>query len=271
MSHGLDAIRMLGIDIDGTMLGTDGSLSDATRRALHRARDAGIYVVPATGRPFVVAHDVIEALSINDYWVFANGAVTRHVGEAKTIRASWIRRNEAVALLQRLRAGLPEAGFAVEFELDIAYEAGFEDLVPVRPTIPPVMDVLDVLDHDVQKVLVFDATKSLDELYARTKSVIGDAGVASYSGLGFVEVAAALVTKAVALDALACDLGFTAAEVAVFGDNHNDVPMLEWAGFSFAMENGTDDAKEAADRVIGHTDDDGLARMIDEIVDAQTP
>ena len=78
------------------------------------------------------------------------------------------------------------------------------------------------------------------------------------------------MTKANALDALAGDLGFGPAEVAVFGDNHNDIPMLEWAGLSFAMANGTDDAKEAAGHVIGHTDDNALASIVDQIVAARS-
>ncbi len=266
----LENVQMIATDIDGTMLRTDGTLSAATRASLWRAHEAGIHVVPATGRPYVVARDVIEALGINEFWVFANGAVTRHIGRAETVRASWMDRDLAISVVDRLREALPGVGFAIEFDLDVAYEAGFEALVPVRPDGAAVADITAAIDRDVQKVLVFHDGSTLDELYGIVSAALGDDGVASYSGLGFVEVAGAHVTKAVALDALAADLGFSAAEVATFGDNHNDIPMLEWAGTSFAMANGTDDAKEAAHHVIGHTDDNALATIVDQIVAARS-
>lgn len=264
----LSGIRMIASDIDGTMLRTDGTLSDTTRQSLHRAREAGLHIVPATGRPFVVAGDVIDALGIDEYWVFANGAVTRHLGREQTIRAQRIDRETAVAVVERLRAKLPNVGFAIEFDLDVAYESGFERLVPVLPRGDVVTDVVSMINRDAQKVLVFDPTLTLDELYTQAVDVLGDDGVVSYSGLGFVEVAASQVTKALALEGLAADLGFTKDEVAAFGDNHNDIPMLEWAGHSFAMANATDDAKEAAQHVIGHTDDDALATVVDQIIAA---
>ncbi len=257
---------MIASDIDGTMLRTDGTLSDVTRASLHRAHEAGLHVVPATGRPFVVATDVIEALEINEFWVFANGAVTRHLSRADTIFAQRIAQADAVALVERLRSNIPGSGFAVEFDLDVVFEAGFADLVPVIPRGTAVPDVISGIDQDVQKLLMFHGDKTLDQLYQMAVDVLGDDGVASYSGLGFIEVAAAHVTKATALDALAAELGFTSAEVAVFGDNHNDIPMLEWAGHSFAMANATDDAKEAAGEIIGHTDNNGLAAKVDEIL-----
>jgi len=58
-----------------------------------------------------------------------------------------------------------------------------------------------------------------------------------------------------------------ASEVAAFGDNHNDIPMLEWAGRSYAMENASQDAKEAAQTVIRSNDNDGLAHEVDRLVE----
>ena len=157
-------------------------------------------------------------------------------------------------------------GFAIEFDIDVAFEAGFESLVPLVPHGNPVSDISTAIDRDAQKVLVFDPSRSLDDLYDQTVEALGDDGVASYSGLGFVEVAASFVTKAVALDGLAADLGVARSDVAVFGDNHNDIPMLEWAGASYAMANGTDDAKAAATEVIGSNDNDAVADKINELL-----
>jgi Cof subfamily protein (haloacid dehalogenase superfamily) len=269
-------IAMIGTDIDGTMLRPDGSLSPRVKRSLHDAADAGVHVVPATGRPAVIARDVIEALEMPDYWVFANGAITRHLGRDELIRGFWLDDDFTRSMIEVLRESLPAAGFALEFEQSVAYENGFEAVVPTLPPVDPIDDVLDALrptshptpghPERIQKVLVYDLNVDLDDLFVAVSEAVGDQAVACYSGLPFIELAAGQVTKATALGLLADDLGVDPADVAVFGDNHNDLPMLQWAGHSYAMGNATDDAKEAADETIGTNDQDGLADKIDELI-----
>lgn len=261
------APRMIATDIDGTMLRSDGTLSERVRTALHHAAEAGIHVVPATGRPEMVAADVIEALGLLDYWVFANGAMTRNLTTGELIRGFWMSPVVAQGLIVEMRAAFPGARFAIELEDGMAYESGFERIVPNKPTIEPISDILEGFRGSrVQKVLVFDPDRTVDELYRAVATTLGDHGVPSYSGLPFIEVAARLVTKALALDALCGDLGVEPSEVAAFGDNHNDVAMLGWAGRGYAMANGTDDAKDAAGRIIRNSNEDGLARVVEQFL-----
>lgn len=264
--------KMIASDIDGTMLRPDGTLSPRVRKALHDAADAEIHVVPATGRPEMVAADIIDALGLSDYWVFANGAMTRNLTTNETIRGYWMDPTVAQGLVVEMRAAFPGAGFAVELEFGMAYEAGFEKIVPMTPPVGPIDDILDgFISADgssprVQKILVFDTSQAVEDLHDAVSGSLGDHGVASYSGLQFIEVAASLVTKALALDALCVDLGVDVADVAAFGDNHNDVAMLEWAGQGYAMANATDDAKAAAGQVIDANNSDGLALAIESFL-----
>lgn len=272
--RGLDRppVRMIATDIDGTMLRSDGTLSSRVKSAMAAAVDAGVHVVPATGRPVIVAEDVIEAAELPHYWVFANGAITRHLGRDELIRGFWMELELARSLVEALRISLPEAGFALEFEKTVAYEPGFEKVVPVVPGVAPTEDVLLAVDDPdpaygrIQKVLIFDLSVGLDDLFVAVESAAGTQAVASYSGLPFIELAAGQVTKATALSLLAEDLKLDASEVATFGDNHNDLPMLQWAGRSYAMANATEDAKQAADQVIEANDQDGLAIKIEELL-----
>lgn len=257
---------MIATDIDGTMLRKDGTLSPVVRDALHDATSAGIEVVPTTGRPFVVATDVIEALGHDHYWIFANGAVTWHHGRSETVRGYWMQPDRAIDLIQRIRTVLPEASFAVEFETDAIFERGFERLVTIVDGLHLVDDVTRAVESRVQKVLVFDHSHTIDNLYRRVSDSIGDDGVATYSGMAFIEVAADLVTKAMAVRELADELGIHQSEVASFGDNHNDVSMLQWAGRGYAMGNATDDAVEAADHVIGTNEEDALAFQVRALI-----
>ncbi len=255
--------KLIATDIDGTMLRANGTLSPRVRQALHSATEAGIFVVPATGRPEMVAANVINALGLGGFWVFANGAMTRNVDTGETVRGYWLDQDVAKNLVLGVRAGFPGAGFAVEWDDGMAYEPGFEHLVPVPPSISPIGDVLEALVGRVQKILVFDPRLHIDQLFQAVSLAVGDSGVASYSGLNFVEVAGKLVTKALALDGLCGDLGLKSSEVAAFGDNHNDIAMLAWAGRGYAMGNATADAKEAADEIILSSDEDGLADAIE--------
>ncbi len=259
---------MIATDIDGTMLRLDGTLSPRVRNALHDARDAGLHVVPATGRPEMVAQDVIDALGLGGTWVFANGAITRDLNSGELVRGVWMDEAIARGLVHEMRAAFPGARFALEMEHSMAYEPGFEKVVPQSPPVPPVDDILDAFDGPLQKVLVFDPARTVEDLFEAVGSALGDHGVPSYSGLRFIEVGARLVTKATALDALVTDLGFTSADVAAFGDNHNDVAMLDWAGQSYAMANGTDDAKDVATAIIPSSNDDGLAVVIERFLAA---
>ena len=240
--------RLIATDLDGTLLRSDGTVSDRTVASILAALAADVQVVPATGRPRLITADVMERLPFLDYWVFANGSVTWHNATNELVRGFWLDPALATELVVRLRSAMPGAGFAVEFEDDVAYEAGFEDVVPQGPIRPPTASLLDELDRRVQKLLVFDTSKTIDELYELVTEVVGDDGAASYSGLRFIELAATAVTKATAVELLADDLGISRGEVAAFGDNHNDVALLEWAGRSYAMAHASDDAKAAAGR-----------------------
>lgn len=257
---------LIASDIDGTMLRSDGTLSDRVRAALHAASDAGIHVVPATGRPEMVSADVIDALGLAGHWVFANGAVTRNLDTGELVRGFWMDPDVAQGLVVEMRNGFPGARFALEMEDSMAYEPGFEQIVPQTPPVPPIDDVLDGMVGRVQKVLVFDPDRGVDELFTSVSETLGDHGVASYSGLRFIEVSARLVTKALALDSLCGDLGVDPVNAVSFGDNHNDVDMLGWSGRSYAMANATDDAKLVATEVIPTSDDDGIAQVIERWV-----
>ncbi len=261
--------RLLATDIDGTMLRADGTLSARVREALHRAVAAGIEVVPTTGRPALICREVHEWTGLDGFWIYANGAVTRHRGRDETVRTWFFDADIARTLVADVRAVLPQAGFAIEFDTSVAWERGFEHTVPNPPPNDPIDDVVDALDEPVQKVLVFAAGVPVDTLHRLVADAVGDDGVVSYSGLAFVEVAAKLVTKATAVAALAEDLGIRREEVVTVGDNHNDLPMLEWTPRSFAMGNATADAAETASATLPTSDEDGLAVLIDRLIDEQ--
>ncbi|MEZ5343790.1 MAG: HAD hydrolase family protein [Acidimicrobiales bacterium] len=231
----LPPIRLIASDIDGTMLRSDGTLSDRVRSSLWRAHERGIHVVPTTGRPATVSRNVMSWLGLDGYWIFGNGAVTRHEGRQETVRCYWMDTAVAERTVRNLRAAMPGVVLASELDNAVAHEPGFAGRVPfTRPISPAVDDILVAMPTQLHKVIVYHDDHDIDSLYEQVVGVAGHEAVVSYSGLlpkkAFVEVAASLVTKATALEALCADLGIDRSEVASFGDNHNDLPMLSWAG-----------------------------------------
>lgn len=259
-------IKLIATDIDGTMLKSDGLLADEVRDSLHRAQDAGIMVVPTTGRPKMISNDVIESSRLDNYWIFANGALTWHLGRAEAVRSHWMEVELSQQLIRTLNEGLPNVGLAVEFSDSVAYQQGFELIVPTTPGVAPITDMAAAVSEPVQKILVFDSSLDIDELFDRVGELVGDDAVPSHSGLPFIELSGDSVTKGLAVADLASDYGISQAEVATFGDNHNDVSMLEWSGRSYAMGNGSDSAKAAAQVVIDTNDNHGLAQQVDALV-----
>jgi hydroxymethylpyrimidine pyrophosphatase-like HAD family hydrolase len=98
---------------------------------------------------------------------------------------------------------------------------------------------------------------------------VGDDAVVTWAGLRLVEISAAGVTKAYALERLCRRLGIDAAEVVAVGDMPNDLAMLDWAGTGVAVANAQQSVLDAADEVIPSNIDDGVAILLERIVAAQ--
>ncbi len=96
-------------------------------------------------------------------------------------------------------------------------------------------------------------------------AAVGDDAVATWSGERLVEISALGVTKAATLSLVADELAVDATDVIAFGDMPNDLPMLEWAGTSYAMANADPLVLDAADHVAPSNDDDGVARVLTEV------
>jgi hydroxymethylpyrimidine pyrophosphatase-like HAD family hydrolase len=104
------------------------------------------------------------------------------------------------------------------------------------------------------------------ELAERARAAVGDDAVVTWAGLRVVEISAAGVTKAFALERLCRRLGITAEEVVAVGDMPNDLPMLAWAGTAVAVANAAEEVLEAADEVTAANVEDGVALLLERVL-----
>lgn len=275
------AVRMLASDLDGTLLRSDNTVSDRTRAALHAAEDAGFVVAFVTGRPPRWLHEVADATGHTGVAVAANGALLYDLHTETIVREHLIDVETLARVTQAVRDRLPQARFGIEYGLDFAHEPGYRhdwEILPEtdragRPIpVASRMELAGLIERPAIKLLIKTPIGPPDEFMDEVEDLIGGQVTVTRSGSSaLVEISAAGVTKASGLAILADQHGIARADVAAVGDMPNDVPMLRWAGHSFAVANAHPSAKAAAGRVIESNDDDAVAILIETLLRDHEP
>lgn len=267
-------IKLVATDLDGTLLRSDGTVSDRTRDALQAASAAGLLVVFVTGRPPRWLDDVADQTGHLGVAVGANGAVIYDLRVEKVLRAHTLESAAATRIGAELRERFPEVAYAVEYVDGFAAEPDYVHDWTVNPAVdrrgnpipsPPIGPLGRIADRNLLKLLAKDKGRDVDEFLAHADSVLaGRASITHSSSIGLLEIAAPGVTKATGLAEVAASHGISAGEVVAIGDMPNDVPMLEWAGTSYAVGNAHPDARAAADAVVGTNDEDAVALVVEQ-------
>ena len=284
--------RLLATDLDGTLLRSDGTVSPRTRAALDAMPAAGLSLVLVTGRPPRWMGPVVTGTGHRGIAVCANGGVVLDLAADRVVSVHPIPPDDVAAAVRVLRDLLPGGvAFAVErvrvgggtavggpgftgrpdgdpteFAHEPAYRPRYQP--PPGVTVAPVAelaaggDVVKLLararvgDHDDVDSLLAAAATGLAGHVEVTHSSTGDL-LLECSGLG--------VSKASGLAAVAATLGVPASAVAAVGDMPNDLPMLAWAGASYAVANAHPAVLAAVDEVLPANDDDGVATLLERL------
>jgi len=255
--------RLVATDLDGTLLRSDGSVSERTRAALAAVEAAGIHTVLVTARPPRWLHQLEAVVGPRGVALCGNGAFIYDVPSRKVLSHTGIQPEALAGILADLRRELPGVKFAAERVSGFGYEQGYANLhqMPEEAVCGPVEDLAG---EAVGKLLGRLPTMPEAEFLDAVARIVGDRGIVAYSGAGgLAEISAPGVTKAVALAHWCEELGVEAADVWAFGDMPNDLPMLVWAGTSFAVASGHPDVLAAATHTCPSNDDDGVAQILE--------
>jgi Cof subfamily protein (haloacid dehalogenase superfamily) len=262
----MDGIRLVASDLDGTLLLPDETVSERTRAALAAAKEAGITVVLVSGRQPRSLAPIAERIGVGGIAICANGALIWDLDAGTMVDATPLAADLASRLVHALREAIPGVLFAVELERGFGRERGWaEETTDVRPEVLEA-DALELITGPVIKLLVRHPTLPFAELAERARQAIGDDAVATWAGLRLVEISAAGVTKAFALERVCERLGVDASEVVAVGDMPNDLAMLKWAGTAVAVANATQEVLDAADEVTAANVEDGVAQLLERIL-----
>jgi Cof subfamily protein (haloacid dehalogenase superfamily) len=261
---------VLACDLDHTLIWRDKALRPRTRAAIERARAEGLRVIVVTGRMFRAVLPYLEQARIDDPVVCYQGAAVVDPRNGHFLRHEPIPLELAREAIVALEAERFHVNCYVDDKLYVARVtpeaesyANFQDL-----RIHPVGDLLEWLSKPPTKLVTIGDPVVLDGLEARLKAHFSGRLYISKSLPHFLELASPKVTKASGLAFLAEHLGFTADQVISFGDGENDVELLEWAGFGVAVANAHERVLAAADWVCPSAEEEGVAQVIEALLDA---
>jgi len=265
-----DAWRLVGLDIDGTLMHWGGEISEGVADAVERARMCRNHVVLATGRNIVATLPVAQRLGIRRGWaVTSNGAVTVRLNPAAPGGYEIVDKVtfNPRAALELIREALPDAFYAVE-DLGVGFLVNREFPEGELVGRQRVVDDFEELCHDGATRVVIRApgvdVDHFDELVHR----IGLNDVTYAVGWSaWLDLTPPGVSKASALELLRRQLGVYPDHTVTVGDGNNDIDMLRWAGHSAAMGTAPDHVRSAADEVVGSVEEDGVLTVLDRLID----
>ncbi|MGB3494351.1 MAG: Cof-type HAD-IIB family hydrolase [Elainellaceae cyanobacterium] len=268
-------IRLLVLDIDGTVAGESNTIRPAVVEAVQAAQAKGIAVAIATGRMYCAALRFYQRLQLSLPLMAYQGAMIKDPATGEVIRHWPVPKEVARQLLddfeQTERAHLLSIHFYINDQLYVREVTPETHEYSKRSGVEPIAvgDLRQVLDRDPTKILALSQnTELIDYLLNSFKQQYTPAELYFTKSVAtFFEAANPKVNKGVAVRYLAEErLGLTAANVMAIGDNFNDVEMLHYSGLGIAMGNAPDEVKAQSDWVAPDVEADGVAIAIEKFL-----
>ena len=282
-------IRLLALDLDGTLLDSRGLVSERNRRAVSAARARGVRVAVVTGRRFRDARPVALELGLDVPVVAHNGALTKHARTLETVSVTHL---PLAAARETLRVGRAHGSDALvsddaEGAGLLVYDHIDEDDRPLAEyirwsrrihgeeaarAIIQVESLEAYLDHAPVHITFSGTQGRAERLAAALERELGGsvrlmATIYPRLDFGLVDVIHPEVSKGTGLRAVADEYGLAPAEVMAVGDNHNDREMLEYAGTRVVVSNAEPALRDLEGvHVTASNDEDGVAAAIEKFI-----
>ena len=287
--HFIMPIRLLALDLDGTLLNSRGQLSERNRLALRDARQQGVRVAIVTGRRFRDARPIALEIGLDVPVISHNGALTKHARTLETVNATLL---PLEAAREVLRVGREESQDAMVS--DDPYGKGLlvYDRISdgnyalgryiawsrrlhgdeAEDSIRRVDSLEDYLDHEPVHISFSGSCATMSTMRQRLTEAIGDkikVFSTEYRKQDFtlIDVLNPKASKGVGVAAAAREYGFAREELMAIGDNHNDLEMLQFVGTGILMGNADASVADHGDfHVTASNDEDGVALAIEEFI-----
>lgn len=261
--------KLIGVDCDGTLFDSNSYPSEKTCEVAHRLSAAGHQIVAVTGRSRHSVNERLCQLPSLQYVVCSNGAYAwdRRIG--KITWETVINKSVVEEIMMLLRAEYTDVSFGWETPGGIGFETEFTKLAGGADQLEFVGNAKTIGEQGLYKLYVRRPDIHGVALQKDLLAILGNSrGEISTSGVPFIEITAVGSDKASGLEKIAQQLGFTAADTIVFGDNHNDLPMFRWAGHAVAMGNADKMIKAKANAIALNNHEHGVACYLENLLDS---
>ncbi|HHU62022.1 MAG: Cof-type HAD-IIB family hydrolase [Bacillota bacterium] len=242
--------KLIGLDLDGTLLNNTQEVSEINQYWIKQAEDAGIIVSFATGRGRISSEQFWPLITPTSPMIVTNGAEV------------WKNHNELLS-----RHNLPENTMERLYQLAIKYDIWFwahgESFLTNK-------DTWNLEEHTLNehKWLKFGVVHEEPKVLQEIREIVESWGglEVTASAPTNLEIVKEGVSKASGLQEVTKLLGIKPSEVVVMGDSLNDLDMIKWAGLGVAMANAEPVLKEAADKITLTNEENGVAEIIRSIL-----
>ncbi len=267
------SIKLIAIDIDGTLLNDDRKITPAVYQALKAAEAQGVRIVLCTGRPLTGVQDLLTELDLftdNDFVITYNGSLVQKTKDQAIISEFGLSHEDyafvemtARQLGVHLHVETQDTMFTANRDISpyTVYEAFLVNM-PLKYRTPEEMTP----DLNIIKMMMIDEPALLDSVIPQLPATLTEQYNVVKSAPFFLEVLNKKAHKGAAVKKLAEHLGIDQSEVMAIGDNENDLTMVEYAGIGVAMANATENVRNMADVITASNEEDGVAKVINEYI-----
>jgi len=265
-------IQLLAIDLDGTTLRNDASLSPNVKKALEYAIQQDIFVVPCTGRALGSLSPEVTAIPGITYAVTSNGAAIENLSQGQRIYCNLLDKETSLSILNTLSSQdvmievfiQGKAYTEQRFLNHLTHYGTSEHYIPyvlsTRNSVNDIRSLIEQSPQNIENINLKTADRTLRERLWNQFALMQTVSITASSSMN-IEVSAVNTGKAQAI-AYLCEMH----EVMAIGDSLNDVMLLQQAGCSVAMENGVDEVRQAADFITLSNEADGVAYAIEHFL-----
>jgi Cof subfamily protein (haloacid dehalogenase superfamily) len=258
-------LKLVATDLDGTLLHTDGTVTDRTRRVLAALDERGVTVVFVTGLPIRWMDDLWQHVGGHGIAICGNGGIVYDVRRHAVIEARTITRDIGLQVADLLRVGVPGTVFALEKSDGFAKEPAYQPEAEVPPGLV-IGELPEVYDDKVVKLIARHEELAPQRFWNDVDDLVGHLVTTTWSSVdALVEMSGHGVTKASTLAAYCEEHGISRDEVVAFGDMPNDLPLLKWAGTAYAMANAHTSVFPDATHTAPRNDEDGVAVVLEQL------